>query len=232
MNRRSTLQTLDVHPTVPRSRFDLAAIERTLRSVHLPSVMKSPTKRSLQEVELARLVSGYASVDQLLASDVDLLALGNSHDILELNHIVLYGLDLEVRRGFSRQILASEQYFYEQESGIGDFVEYCQSYALVSVWNKAALACIRMVAEPQLFREGNHRTSVLMISYLLGCHALPPFVLTDDNAEQFFSIISQARCLRKRQPGMIVRSFKLRRQLVALLKASINPTLLHAENPS
>jgi hypothetical protein len=56
-----------------------------------------------------------------------------------------------------------------------------------SVWRRAAGVYIRILSEPQLFIEGNHRTGALIMSYLLAREGRAPFVLTDDNAREYFN---------------------------------------------
>ena len=56
-----------------------------------------------------------------------------------------------------------------------------------SVWRRAAGVYIRILSEPQLFIEGNHRTGALIMTYLLAREGRPPFVLTEKNAREYFN---------------------------------------------
>lgn len=54
-----------------------------------------------------------------------------------------------------------------------------------SVWRHAAGVYIRILSDPQLFIEGNHRTGASMTSCLLTREGRAPFVLTERNARIF-----------------------------------------------
>ena len=60
------------------------------------------------------MLAGYAFVDALVAEGVDVLALGNSKHLLELNTLVLCGTDPARRELYARHIEATEHRFYEE----------------------------------------------------------------------------------------------------------------------
>ena len=66
------------------------------------------------------------------------------------------------------------------------------------VWRRAAGIYNRILSEPQLFIEGNHRTGALIMSYLLTREGQPPFVLTRKNAKGFFDPSSVVKKTKKK----------------------------------
>ncbi len=142
---------------------------------------------------LENLIAGYGLVEDLVYQQTELFNLGHSRDILELNHTVLYG-SKETRDviEYKKQLDASEKYFFERtHGGIGDLIDYYQSHSFSNPWQEASSIYIRMMSSPQLFREGNHRTGALLMSYVLLRSDLPPFVLSLQNAKEYFMFSNQ-----------------------------------------
>ncbi|MEF3696259.1 hypothetical protein [Desulfolutivibrio sp.] len=130
------------------------------------------------------LLAGYAYVDQLLEEEVDLFTLKGSDHILELNHIVLCGLDERVRLEFGPHILETRKRFSQ---GIGQILSWYARKKSKSAYKRAAGVYVLGVSQPQLFLEGNHRTGSLLASFILVKDGKPPFVLTRENALAYFN---------------------------------------------
>jgi hypothetical protein len=132
------------------------------------------------------MLSAYALVDQLVDRKVDLFAIGYSPLFLELNARVLCGDEPAARRDAAHHLKANEEYFYENEAGgIRDVMEWHGMHRTASIFRRAAGVYIRILSEPQLFIEGNHRTGTLVMSYMLVREGRPPFVRTTANLESF-----------------------------------------------
>ena len=84
-----------------------------------------------------------------------------------------------------------------------------------SAWKRAAGVYIRVLSEPQLFIEGNHRTGALIMSYILVKSSRPPFVLTVDNAKAYFDPSTLISKTSKRGLVMLFRMPKLKKQFAA-----------------
>jgi hypothetical protein len=81
--------------------LNLRVIEASLRDVQaqfprINAILKS-RRDSMDDAIVERMLLGYAFVDGLLARKVDLFSLGQLRCFLELNAIVLCGLDPQVR---------------------------------------------------------------------------------------------------------------------------------------
>ncbi len=165
------------------------------------------------------MMAGYRLVDSLLAQRVDLFAMGNLKLFLEMNALVLFGSDADVRRGAALQLAAAEQRFYEQEGGgIRDVVEWYDLHRSNSAWRRAAGAYISILSEPQLFIEGNHRTGALVMSYVLARDGRPPFVLTADNAKAYLDPSTLITETRKHSVVALFRIPKITRYFAKFLK--------------
>ena len=191
-------------------RLDLAAIRRGLLDVQaaFPEInARLEMKReAMSDRVLAFMMEGYAQVDRLLADRVDALAMGHLSELLELNHRVLCGADPEERRHVHRHLDATERAFWDDErGGIRDVREWYERNRQTSMWRRAAGVYVRILSEPQLFIEGNHRTGALIMSYLLAREGAPPFVLTVDNATAYFRPSTLIRRTRKSAPSSLWR---------------------------
>ena len=71
---------------------------------------------------------------------------------------------------------------------------------------RAAGVYIRILSEPQLFIEGNHRTGALIMSYLLAREGHAPFVLTEDNAREY---LDPSSVFKKSKKHTLVMRFKM-----------------------
>jgi len=185
-------------PVLSRVGLNLGAIERSLRAfqadIERINAVLGSRLEPVEDGVIRNMVAGYAEVDRWVAEGVDLLAPGSSPHLLDLNAVVLCGRDPAARVGHEGHLAATRDHFYDQRGGgIGALVEWYKRNRGQNVWLRAAGMFLEIVREPQLFVEGNHRTAVLMINYLLLREGRPPFVLTPDNALPFFTLTVGAR---------------------------------------
>ena len=218
----------------------LPRIEAALRGVAtafdtINPYLKTPRDR-FDDIAVDRMMCGYAAIDDLLARKVDLLSVGQLRLFLELNALVLCGGDVAVRADAARHLAATERHFFDTaEGGIRDVVEWHAMHGDESPWLRAAGVYIRVMSEPQLFIEGNHRTGALLMSFILARAGHPPFVMTHDNVLSFLDRSSQFTVRRKAGPLMCVEMPWLKRRFGAFLKEQANPAFLSAglgEGPS
>ncbi len=192
-------------------RLNLKKIEHSLCNVQkdfeLINTQLDVRRDPLQDIILENMMLGYEYLNRLLEQDVRLLHSNGLHHILELNLIVLCGLDPGVRKEYVEHVTATTARFYEQdECNIGQLVTWYQNHKKKSVWKRAAGVYILLLSQPQLFFEGNHRTGALVMSYILASEGKPPFVLRVDNAKAYFNPSTLVKLTRK---NMITKLLKL-----------------------
>ena len=174
-------------------------------------------------------MAGYELVDTLVAQRLDLFAMGHLKLFLEVNAVVLWGRDDQERAQAARHLAATEQRFYEHEGGgIRDIVEWHALHRTESPWRRAAGVYVRMLSEPELFIEGNHRTGALVMSYILAREGHPPFVLTAASAKAYLDPSTLITETRKRSLLAALRLPKLKRYFAKFLKEQADPKYLIA----
>jgi hypothetical protein len=178
--------------------LDLPSIERSLRAFQADLAWINESLNlaltPLEDKEILNILQGYALISHWIEQGVDMLAPGNSPHLLELNACVLCGPDPADRSLYAGHLAATRERFYDQRGGgIGSLVEWNKRHRGEDVWTRAAGSFLAMIGDPQLFIEGNHRTGVLFINYLLLREGLPPFVLGQENALPFFTITANIR---------------------------------------
>jgi hypothetical protein len=160
---------------------------------------------------------------------IDLFALNNLDLILEINHRVLCGDDPQVRREYAGHIAETQAHFYNNDiGGIGPLFEWYQKHSDETVWKCAAGTYVRTLSNPQLFKEGNHRSGTLIASYITMREGLPPFVLTVDNAEAYFNPSSVIKHTVKRGLSELFKLPKIKKRYAAFLKEQSNQNFLLA----
>jgi len=159
---------------------------------------------------IENLLVGYQKIDQHIAEGTDLFAIGNSHLILELNHIVLFHNSGRTMEENESQFKATRKHFYDaKQGGIGQLMEWLEMHKDTNIWRKAAGTFTHVLSQPQLFLEGNHRTGSLMMSYLLMQDGRAPFVLSYKNAQHFFE---PAELIKERRKKTLDEYFHLPKQ--------------------
>jgi hypothetical protein len=204
-------------------RLDLTAIEAGLRRAQRR--LEGPAARdSLDDRVLDNMLAGYAHVDGLVAAGIDPFALGHLKELLELNRLVLCGTSPQRRVAYTGHLQANEQRFYgEGTGGIRDVVEWVADHVDVPPDVLAAGIYALTLSRPQLFIEGNHRTGALAMSYVLVRDGHPPFLLTPENAGEYFEISAAMRDVPKHAPGAGLRLAGLTARLARLLADAADP---------
>lgn len=176
---------------------------------------------------VANMMAGYAFVDEMLAQRTDLFAMGHSRSLLELNHLVLCGHDARKRSRLAAHLEATEQHFYaEQGGGVRDIMQWYALHGRECVWKRASGVYVRILSEPQLFIEGNHRSGAAIMSYLLAREGRPPFVLTLENARAYFDPSTLIRDTRKHSFAMLFGMPKIKRRFARFLQDQADARLL------
>ena len=220
--------------------LNLAAINSALRELQcaFPEINRGLLDRRdcLDDEVVLNLLDGYAFVDQLISERVDIFEMGHSSYWLKLNALVLCGANPERLARHHRMLEATEDRFYEEPgAGIGDVMNWYSFNRGKDVWRRAASVYNRILSDPQLFIEGNHRTGALIVSYLLAREGQPPFVLTRKNAKGFFDPSSVIKKTKKKQLIGEIKFKRLTRDFAKFLVSQKNFDFIalpatHAEN--
>ena len=208
------------------ARFNIAEIFRSLEQAQclfdgVDSSISAGSDPTPGEA-VANMVEGYRFVDRLLAEDVNLFAMGNSTLLLEINALVLCGPDGKDRENFSLHMEQTKRKFYDDEQGgIGSLMEWFGFHGNDNIWRRIAGLYIQITSWPQLFIEGNHRSAILMISYMLGREGYPPFVLTPGNAKALLDQSKSISDLKKGGFSTLIQTPWFCSQLAVILKGGL-----------
>jgi hypothetical protein len=208
--------------------LDLAAIEASLRAVQrefprINAALRSKRDELSDEV-VENMMAGYAFLDKIIVEGKSLMASGNSSRLLELNNLVLCGAGDKKREQYAKHIKATHKHFYDQrDGGIGDIMDWCAKHRHESPWKKAAGVYVRVLSDPQLYIEGNHRTGALIMSYILVSAGQPPFVLTLENANAYFDPSTLIKNTRKGSFGMLFKVPKIKKRFAEFLQEQTDP---------
>jgi prophage maintenance system killer protein len=168
--------------------LDLARIEQSLREVqrHFQAInaQLDVKREDMTDDLIANLLCAYRYLDDLVDRFDGLFADRELEELLELNHRVLCGDEQMVRTEYHRHVLATQEKFYHNLHWVRDWY---QKHRNDPVYKRAAGVYVRILCQPQLFIEGNHRTGALIASLELVRHGRPPFVLSQENAVAYFN---------------------------------------------
>jgi prophage maintenance system killer protein len=168
--------------------LNLASIEQSLRQVQANfeaiNAQLELQREGMTESLVNNLVSAYRYLDTLVERGDDLFVSQELKHLLELNHRVLCGVDVEMRQEFRTHIQATHDKFYKHISWVKTWYK---QHRKDPVYKRAAGVYVAILCQPQLFIEGNHRTGALIASLELLRAGNPPFVLTIDNAVGYFN---------------------------------------------
>jgi hypothetical protein len=174
-------------------RFNLRNVENSLLDVEKNwkkiddelDFEKIGRRDTFDSVIRGRLMDAYRHLDKLLEKGVEPFSQDGTCQILELNNIVHYGFDMQLRLEYNRAIQANSEKFAE-------FIVPIEEWYRKHMKGKprplkvAAEVYVAVLGFPQLFIEGNHRTGNLLANWISMYYGRPPFVLSVDNAVAYF----------------------------------------------
>ena len=204
-------------------RVDLAVVDRSLALVqqHFAALSALLVERRdpLIDAVRANMLLGYALIDDYVARSVDLFTLDNVGLLLEINATVLCGDDARRRAEYAQHLAASESRFYgDGEGSAKQLLDWYAAHRDESTWKRAAGVYVRILSEPQLFIEGNHRSGSLIVSYLQLRDGFPPFVLSLDNAEAYFNPSTVIRRQPKHGVGALFKLPRIKKRYARFLE--------------
>jgi hypothetical protein len=174
-------------------RLDLTTVSEALLSVeedwpridaelNALGIGKSPFTERVR----TNMVCAYGYVDELLEHDIEPFTDVGMEHMLELNHRVHFGLDMDLRAQYAQAIEANIEKFNENIEVIANWYWRHASHGDHAL-KLAAETYVSILGQPQLFLEGNHRTGALVASWINLRADYPPFVLSADNAIAYFA---------------------------------------------
>lgn len=219
--------------TTPR--LNLARIEFSLRQLQAGlAVINRRLSAEIQPLEdeiIAHLMAAYQWIDAKCAAGEDLLDPRRTDELLRLNALLLCGPDPERLARYQGHLEHTRRHFYDHARGaVRDLIEWTQDHRDAPIWERAAWIYLHILSRPQLFPEGNHRTGALVVSCLLLHAGRPPFVLSLDHAEAYFTASAEARQTGRRGLRPLLQSSRLRGEFARLFQASSNPEYLLPAN--
>jgi len=149
-------------------------------------------KRDKFDSFIARnMLHGYDHINKRLASNPG-SALLSWKEMLELNMLVHLGANADRRNDYYGFVKHTEERFEERFPLVMKwFVRH--EHQEDDPYKIAAGLYVRILSQPQLFIEGNHRTGSLVANYYLMLKGENPFVMTPYNAVEFLNLASDVK---------------------------------------
>lgn len=132
------------------------------------------------------LVCAYDFLNEIISKQIDLFSPAGMHSMLELNYRVLCGDDATVRYEYHAHVLKTRQKFHKQIKDIKNWV--LKSKDKVSPVTLATGFYCRMLSQPQLFIEGNHRTGNIILNYMLVQQGYAPFLISEKTGYDYLEL--------------------------------------------
>ncbi len=205
-------------------RLNLRQIEKSLRSVqaqfHEINAVLKTRRDPLEDYIIDNMMAGYAYVDEMLADGVNPFKARNAQKLLEINHLVLCGSMETVRREHAKHInYTADRFYHQPDFNIHHILQWVKNNRKNSQWRLSAGVYIRILSQPQLFFEGNHRSGALFMSYLMSRQGHPPFVLSIDNALAYFDPSTVVKESKRCVYTQLIKLPRIEKYFVKFLKA-------------
>jgi hypothetical protein len=180
---------LQNHP----ERLNLKLIDQSLESVgvHWKEIDDELEKRKIgrkdvfTEVICNRLMVAYDYLDKLLEKGAEPFSQNSIAEMLVLNDKIHYGSDSQLQREYQSATKASTEQFFKRIDLISNWYDKHKKRGDHPL-KLASEVYVSILARPQLFIEGNHRTGNLIANWISVYYGYAPFVLSADNAIAYF----------------------------------------------
>lgn len=209
--------------------FNIKEIESTL--THFQSKFDLINKSLSMEREdftdeiRNNLLEGYDFLNSLYSKDIDIFSPSGLYNFVELNHIVLCGIDPKKREEFYHHIEKTRDIFRERITPIIKW--YKSNSKKTDFYIVAGGLYAQLLSFPQLYIEGNHRTGNLIFNYYLLVHELPPFIITEETAKSYFDISENIKFSKKGNFTDDIKRNKLAKGIGKLLSESIDQRFIY-----
>jgi prophage maintenance system killer protein len=170
------------------------------------------------------MLHAYNHINNLLAAAPE-KAILSWQDMLELNIVVHLGIQPETREEYYGFVRHTEEKFGKQLPPLMKWYDR-HEHNEDDPYKIAAGLYVRVLSEPQLFIEGNHRTGSLIANYYLLMKGEAPFVLTPQNAVEFFDLASDVKFQKQDIGSKFKRAIGWHDELArmrAFLEANVRP---------
>ena len=178
-----------------KEQFDLERIRASLcefqRDFDAINALLALHREPLETEMIDNIVAAYDFLNDLLTRDVDLFSVAGLHSLLELNHIVLCGIDPRTRHEYHRHIVETRKRFHRRIRKVRTWVE--KHVGALDPFDLAAGFYTKSLSQPQLFVEGNHRTENIVLNYLLICQERAPLVISSENARAYLDLSGEIK---------------------------------------
>ena len=168
----SSLKTVETHWVEIDNELDRRGIGR--KDTPFDAVVKT------------RMASAYSYLDDLLRERIPPFSTESIEPMLLLNQRVHYGTDHRLLSEYRKALDATADKFYRSIEPIQKWYERQKKWGRHPL-QVAAEIYVRILSQPQLYVEGNHRTGSLIANWISVYHGFPAFVLSADNALAYFA---------------------------------------------
>ncbi|AFG36740.1 hypothetical protein [Spirochaeta africana] len=162
---------------------DLRGFQRDFAEINDQLAMR---REDITDTMVAQIVDAYRFLNELLEKGMDLFTPAGLHALLEMNHIVLCGLDSTTRSQYYHHLNETRKSFLQRIKPIKEWVLKKRDNG--NPYKLAAGFYSRMLSQPQLFLEGNHRTGNILLNYLLVSKDADPFVISPATALPYLDL--------------------------------------------
>ena len=171
---------------LPNVESSLLDVERNWKKIDdMLELEKLGRRDPFDYIIRAHMMDAYRHLDMLLNKGVEPFSKEGIPEIMELNNIVHYGHDLQLRLEFNQAILANSEKFNENIVPIEKWYKKHMKGEPHPL-KVAAEVYVSVLGFPQLFIEGNHRTGNLISNWISMYYGRAPFVLSVENAIAYF----------------------------------------------
>lgn len=129
---------------------------------------------------------------QHLEQKIDIFSRDGIEAFFEINNIVQVGLSTSTRFEYRYSEREARRHFYENINLVQKWYNKNNAHS-VDTFDLAAQISVRILSCPQLFIEGNHRSSTIVANWINLQHGYPPFVLDSENAVEYFKFSDDAK---------------------------------------
>jgi hypothetical protein len=152
----------------------------------------------------------------------------NTHAHQPLSSVAYFSMEFMLSEALPTSE-ATKQHFYEQEKfNINDILDWHRKHEDESPWKQAAGVYVRILSQPQLYIEGNHRTGALIMSYILARYGQAPFVLTVDNAKAYFDPSTLVKDTKKTTATLLIKLPGMKKRFAQFLRDQANEQYLRS----
>lgn len=152
-------------------------------------------REDFTQVMVDNIIEAYDFLNGLLQQRMDLFTPAGLHALLEMNHLVLCGANQETRQQYYQHLQETRKSFLTKIKPIKEWV--LSKTSSTDAYKLASGFYSRMLSQPQLFLEGNHRTGNILLNYLLISKGAAPYVADTGTVKQYLDISGDIKFTNK-----------------------------------